>query len=83
MNRQEVFGGARKVMARVFNVEPALFSDETQAIDVVGWDSLSHLILISGLEKQFDVELPLDKAHAAQNVGELVDLIYTCLQAAA
>lgn len=27
------------------------------------------------MEKQFDVELPLDAAHQAQNVGELVDLI--------
>jgi len=75
MTRSEVFADAVKVMARIFKAGPEQFSDTTKASDISGWDSLSHLILISGLEKQFDVELPLDAAHQAQNVGELVDLI--------
>jgi acyl carrier protein len=75
MERTEVFSQAVAVMARIFKASPEQFSDATKAADVQGWDSLSHLILISGLEKQFDIEIPMDAAYVAQNVGELVDLV--------
>lgn len=75
MDRMMVFEQARQVMGRMFNVPPDTITEATRAVDVKGWDSLSHLILLTGLEKKFDVELPAGRAHAAQDVGELVALI--------
>jgi len=75
MDRQEIFERARTVMARVFNVPADSIIETTRAVDVKGWDSLTHLIVLTGIEKKFDVELPMDKAHSAQNVGDLVTLI--------
>jgi acyl carrier protein len=75
MDRQEIFERARTVMARVFNVPADTIGETTRAADVKGWDSLTHLIVLTGIEKRFDVDLPMERAHAAQNVGELVTLI--------
>jgi acyl carrier protein len=76
MERQEVFERARQLMAHIFDVPPDAIVETTRADDIEGWDSLSHLILLTGIEKRFDVTLPTLEAHAAQNVGALVDLVW-------
>lgn len=75
MDRDEVFERVSQVIARVFKVEARQITDTTRAADVPGWDSLNHLILLTGLEKKFDIELPMKEAYVAQNVGELVALV--------
>jgi acyl carrier protein len=64
------------VMRTTFGL-PASYvaSAETTSADIDGWDSLSHSILILGIEEQFGVELPMDKAFELHDVGELMDLI--------
>jgi acyl carrier protein len=50
-------------------------SAATTSADIDGWDSLSHSILIMGIEEQFGVELPMERAFELHDVGELMDLI--------
>jgi acyl carrier protein len=47
----------------------------TTSADVAGWDSLSHSILIMGIEDQFAIELPIERVFGLHDVGELVDLV--------
>lgn len=47
----------------------------TEAIDVPGWDSLSHTIILLELEKAFAVRLPLERLPELASVGELADLL--------
>ena len=75
MQRDEVFAQIRQIMARVFDCDPAQITDATKADDIAGWDSLTHLILLTGIEKRFDLSLPTEDAYAAQDVGQLVDLV--------
>lgn len=64
------------VMRGVFNVPPGYtVTRETSAVDVEGWDSLSHSLFILAVEDEFGIDLPLDKTYEMQNVGELADLI--------
>ena len=74
MNRDHVFQQAREVMARTFGVEPQSIVEATRADDVEGWDSLSHLVVLTGIERRLKIKLPLTEAYAAQDVGALVDL---------
>ena len=69
----------RAVMTRVFDVEPSRISDETRAADIDGWDSLTHLIVLTGIERRLGVKLPMEEAYAAQNVGALIGLVRRCL----
>jgi len=55
---------------------------ETRAMDVRGWDSLSHTMILMQLEDGFGVRLPMDRVLRLGTVGDLVDLIGE-LQAAA
>lgn len=74
-----VFAQVRAVMTRVFDVEPSRISEATRADDIEAWDSLTHLVVLTGIERRLGVKLPMDEAYAAQNVGALVNLVRRCL----
>jgi acyl carrier protein len=65
-----------KVMVRTFpTLQAKSVTRETVSSDVQGWDSLSHSMLIMGVEEEFGMELPLGEVYALADVGALVDLI--------
>ena len=65
---QEIF---RKVF---FDDELVLF-DEMTADDVEDWDSLSHINLITEIEKKFHIEFTTSEMMDAKNVGEFIGYI--------
>lgn len=75
MAQGDILARLRGVIGETFEIDPASVSEATKAADVPGWNSLSHLILLTGIEKEFDVALPMAEAYAAQDVGEMVRLI--------
>ncbi len=66
-------------MARVFNVGLEAIAETTTPADIRAWDSASHLVMITGLEKAFDVDLPMAKAYAAQSVGDVISVVAEAL----
>jgi acyl carrier protein len=76
----EVFARVAASIVATFRLDPTtVISPATTSADIEGWDSLSHALLLMDLEQRFGVELPLDRAAAAQNVGELADLVRNTL----
>ncbi len=63
------------IIRRTFRQPGLEIARETTAMDVDGWDSLSHTMLILQVEKSFGVRLPADRVHELEDVGELADLI--------
>jgi acyl carrier protein len=63
------------VMQRTFRSGPIAIDARTTSADVAGWDSLSHALLIMGIEQEFGIALPFEEVYALNNVGELVELI--------
>jgi acyl carrier protein len=47
----------RRVMADVFEVDPAELPDHVTSQDLEQWDSLRHLELMLELEREFGVEI--------------------------
>lgn len=65
-----------RVIVQTFpNVEAKSITPGTVSSDVSGWDSLSHSLLIMGLEEDFGVELPFEEVSNLENVGALADLV--------
>lgn len=62
----------QRLMREVFLDEGLNIGPETTALDVDGWDSLSHSMLMLEIEQAFGV--PIDPALAARfaDVGELL-----------
>ncbi len=75
MNRDQVAAEILAIIRQTFRCPDAEITRETVALDVDGWDSLSHTTLILEVEKRFGLRLPTDKVYDLADVGELIDLV--------
>ena len=65
----------KKVIAEVLNVDPDEITPETTFMDDVGADSLDVFQIIMGIEEEFDIEIPAEKAEKITTVEEAVEMI--------
>lgn len=49
--------------------------DELTAKDVDGWDSLSHMMIITKIEEEFNIRFKLRDLNKLKNLGSLVSVI--------
>lgn len=73
--RSEILERVTKVFRDEFDNDDLVITDETTADDVEEWDSLSHVQLISSIEKEFKIRFSSKEIMKWRNVGELVDSI--------
>ena len=73
--RSEILKRVTKVFRDEFDNDDLVITDETTADDVEEWDSLSHVQLISSIEKEFKIRFSSKEIMKWRNVGELVDSI--------
>ncbi len=75
MNREDLYSELKEIFEDVLDLDDVTLTDKTVADDVEGWDSLTHIILISAVEKEFNVKFNMKEIVNLHNVGELIDLI--------
>ncbi len=73
------FEKLKKVIAEVLNVDPDEITMETTFTDDLGADSLDVFQIIMGIEEEFDIEIPAEKAEKITTVEEAVELIKSAL----
>ena len=61
----------RKVFREVFEDSELLVTDQTLAVDIPNWDSLTHISLIIGLEGEFGIEFSTEEVISMTSVGDL------------
>lgn len=69
------FEKLKKVIAEVLNVDPEEITMDTTFTDDLGADSLDVFQIIMGIEEEFDIEIPAEKAEKISTVEEAVELI--------
>lgn len=69
------FEKLKKVIAEVLNVDPEEITMESTFMDDLGADSLDVFQIIMGIEEEFDIEIPAEKAEKISTVEEAVELI--------
>lgn len=74
MEEQEIVNKLALVFEDVFERKIEI-TPELTANDVSNWDSLSHMILITTIEKQFDIKFNLRDLNKMKNVGVLMEII--------
>lgn len=75
MDRQTVIETVTLIFRDILD-QPALVLDaNSNASNVANWDSLSHVELISAVEKHYKIRFPLGELQALKNVGDMADLI--------
>ncbi len=71
MAENDVVARMNRVFREVFDYPEIEIFDEMTSSDVVGWDSFSHINLITSLEIEFDIEFTQQEAFGFKTVGEL------------
>ena len=54
---------------------------ESNAKNVEDWDSLSHINLVTSIEKRYKIKFALEELQELKDVGDMIDLIKTKLSA--
>jgi acyl carrier protein len=63
------------VFRTVFGDNSIEVRDELSAKDISQWDSLTHMVLITAVEKEFGITFKLKELNKMQKVGDMIDLI--------
>lgn len=75
MERSEVFDKVTEVFRDVLDDENLIIQENFSAADVDGWDSLTHIMLVVGIEKKFDLKFLSSEILSWKDIGEMVTSI--------
>lgn len=75
MNREEVLLKLSGVFKAVFSISDLELKNELTANDIEQWDSLTHMLLISEIEKMFGIKFKLKELNKMKNVGDMIEII--------
>ncbi len=62
-------------VAEVFNEPPSRVRADTRRPDLLGWDSLGQLVLMSALDEQFGIKLTQDEIRSMISVQDILDAL--------
>ena len=72
----------KKIILDVLKLDEFDFQDNTTADQVPGWDSLSHLNVITAVEKEYSIRFKAYELLKLKDVGDLQDVINSKLSSA-
>ena len=75
MERIEIINRVEKILTDILKHHHFEMQDELTASDVDGWDSLTHMMIINEIEKNFGVKFKLKELNRLTNMGSLIELI--------
>ena len=75
MERTEIMAQVQEIFRTVLKNEAVVLTDEMTAEDVPGWDSLTHVVLISEIEKHFGIRFSIREMLSWKTVGKMVESI--------
>lgn len=71
----------QEIFRAVFDEPNLIITRESNASTVEGWDSLAHINLLNAIERHYKIRFALGETEALKNVGDLLDLVESKLQA--
>lgn len=79
MDKKEIEFKLTEIFRKVFNNDTLVLANDLTANDVEHWDSLSHMILITEIEKVFSIKFRLKDLNRMRNVGSMIEIIISKL----
>ncbi|MEK7640486.1 MAG: acyl carrier protein [Patescibacteria group bacterium] len=64
-----------EVLAKVFNMEASKINDITSPSNTEAWDSFNGLLLVTELEKTFDVKFTIEEIVGVKTVADIKAVI--------
>lgn len=81
MELNDILNEVNTIFRKVFENDAITVGMDTTANNVEEWNSMSHLTMISAVEKHFDVHFKLKELLGFKNVGDMVRTIQAKKQA--
>jgi acyl carrier protein len=75
VNRTEILTKIENVLSEVLDNEKLQLSENSTADMVEDWDSVNHVRLLVGLERELGIQFETDEVNSVKNVGGLIDVI--------
>lgn len=75
MTQQEVLERLQPIFRDVLDDDALVITLQSSASNTPNWDSLVHINLIDGVEREFRVKFALGEVAQMKEVGDLVDLV--------
>ena len=75
MERNEIIEKLTNVFHEIFKDESIVLRDDMTAEDVENWDSLTHMLMITKVEQEFQVKFKLKDLNKLKTVGDLITII--------
>jgi acyl carrier protein len=79
MEKNSVQIKVREIIISVLKHEGFVLRDDLVAAEVDGWDSLTHMIIITTIEKEFNIKFKLKELNKLKTAGTLIELIQSKL----
>lgn len=80
MDRNEIIEKLTVIFRTVFKNDVIVLRDDMTADDVDNWDSLTHMAMISEVEKCFSIKFKLKELNKLRQVGDLIAIVESKLQ---
>lgn len=74
MKREEILKKTNEIFKEIFD-ESIIITEQTSSSEVDGWDSLTHITIISEVEDQFNIKFSMKEILGMKNIGEMIDII--------
>jgi len=65
----------KKIILTTLKLKDFNLQDETHAYQVPGWDSLSHITILTAIEKEYGVRFKTVEILSLKNLGDLQTLV--------
>ena len=80
METNELLKKLEGIFEEVIDEGEVSLSNDTVADDIEGWDSLSHMEIIVGIETEFGLRFSSVEVEGLKNVGDMCTLIQSKMQ---
>lgn len=75
MVKEEISKKLQEIFMDVFADENISLNENTNANDIEGWDSLTHITILEAVQDEYGITFALDEIIEMQNVGDMIDAI--------
>tara|TARA_B110000211_G_scaffold194099_1_gene222131 strand:- start:3747 stop:3983 length:237 start_codon:yes stop_codon:yes gene_type:complete len=75
MDNKEILNQVQEIFHDQLDDETIVITNETTSEDVDDWDSLTHIMLVVAIEKQFKIKFTSTEIVSWKNVGEMINCI--------
>jgi len=74
-DRIEIIGILNEIFEDIIDEGPVYLLENSTSKDIEGWDSLTNIQIVVGIEKHFNIRFTSEEIISWNNVGEMIDCI--------